>query len=192
MRPPGPVPDTGQQLNRQRKNLKALMHGIVFRSVIALSLLALAGCSQLDASGTDGDMVPKEPPLTAEAAEVPSQSPLRRAYDAYHRSDFGLSERYFREAVEHNAGDAKAWIGLAASYDQLRRFELADRAYDKARKLTGETAQLLNNQGYSRLLRGDLRGARAKFAQAAQLQPDDPTVTNNMRLVEDRQVNLPH
>lgn len=168
------------------------MHRMVFLSVIALPLLALAGCAQMDAVGSDGDTASKDSALTAEAAEVPSQSPLRRAYDAYHRGDFGLAERFFREAVEHNPRDAKAWIGLAASYDQLRRFELADRAYDKAVKLSGETAQLVNNQGYSLLLRGDLKGAQAKFAKAARLQPDDPTVANNMKLIEGGEVKIPH
>jgi Flp pilus assembly protein TadD len=168
------------------------MHGLFFGSLIALPLLALAGCSQMDVSGTDGDILPKDSALTAEAAEAPAQSSLRRAYDAYHRSDFGLAERFFREAVEHNPRDGKAWIGLAASYDQLRRFELADRAYDKALKLSGETAQIVNNQGYSLLLRGDLKGAQVSFAKAAQLRPDDPTVANNIKLIADGEVKIPH
>jgi Flp pilus assembly protein TadD len=41
----------------------------------------------------------------------------------------GLAEKHFRAAVEKHPRDAEAWIGLAASYDRLRRFDLADRAY---------------------------------------------------------------
>jgi tetratricopeptide (TPR) repeat protein len=58
-----------------------------------------------------------------------------------------------------------------ASYDRLRRFDLADQAYATAIKLTGETVQILNDRGYSYLLRGDLGKARAKFLRAYQLGP---------------------
>ena len=162
------------------------------RYMTAFSFLALAGCSQMDPSVTDGEIVPNGAALTGEAAEPLSQSPIRRAFEAYRRGDFGLAERNFRAAVEHNPRDAKAWIGLAASYDQLRRFELADRAYGKAIQLSGETVQILNNQGYSLLLRGDLKAAQAKFANANRLRPGDPTVANNMKLMESGEVKIPH
>jgi Flp pilus assembly protein TadD len=96
---------------------------------------------------------------------------------------YGLSQRYFRDAVEKNPKDAEAWVGLAASYDRLRRFELADQAYAQAIKLTGETVQILNDRGYSYLLRGDLANARVKFLKAYQLDPTNPTVANNLQLL---------
>jgi len=37
--------------------------------------------------------------------------------------------------------DVTAWIGLAASYDRLARFDLADRAYTMAIRLAGETTE---------------------------------------------------
>ena len=43
--------------------------------------------------------------------------------------NFGIAERHFRRAVELSPRDAEAWLGLAASYDRLRRFDEADRAY---------------------------------------------------------------
>ncbi len=43
--------------------------------------------------------------------------------------NYGLSERYFREAVANRSDNVSAWAGLAASYDQLGNFEKADRAY---------------------------------------------------------------
>jgi Flp pilus assembly protein TadD len=170
---------------------KAPMLAIAIRSMLALSLLGLAGCEHSGFT-TDIEVVPHDPVLTGEAAEVLSRSPIRSALDAYHRGDFGLAERSFRAAVEHNPRDARAWIGLAASYDQLRRFELADRAYGEAIQLSGETAQIMNNLGYSLLLRGDRRGAQAKFAVAARLRPDDATVANNMKLIDSREVKIPH
>ena len=164
----------------------------MLRYAIAIVLLGLAGCSQMESPTTEGEVAPHDASLTAEAAATLSQSPLRRAYDAYRRGDFGLAERFFRGAIEHNPRDAKAWIGLAASYDQLRRFELADRAYGEAIKLSGETAQIINNQGYSLLLRGQLKAAKVKFAKAQKLRPDDPTVANNLKLIKAGEVKIPH
>jgi Flp pilus assembly protein TadD len=168
------------------------MLATIIRYMTAFSLLAAAGCSQMDTSDRDGQVASNWTALTADADESLPQSPIRRAFEAYRRGDFGLAERNFRAAIEHNPREAKAWIGLAASYDQLRRFDLADRAYGRAIKLTGETAQILNNQGYSLLLRGDLKAAQGKFAKANQLHPGDATVANNLKLIESGEVEIPH
>ena len=52
----------------------------------------------------------------------------------FNAGNFTLAERHFRRAVELRPRDLDSWVGLAASYDRLRRFELADRAYDQAIK----------------------------------------------------------
>ena len=101
----------------------------------------------------------------------------------FRAGDFGLAEQYFRKAAELHPRDAEAWLGLAASYDRLRRFDLADRAYAQAIGIVGPTAEILNNQGYSYMLRGDYRTARAKLDAAQRKAPDNPYVKNNMRLL---------
>src|SRR5687767_2719737 len=63
----------------------------------------------------------------------------------YRASDFGLAEKHFRRAVEQHPKDVEAWVGLAAAYDRLKRFDLADRAYDSAVQLVGQTPEILNN-----------------------------------------------
>jgi len=113
----------------------------------------------------------------------PSDEPLRLAIEYFNRGDYGLSERYFRDATEKAPNDSAAWIGLAASYDRTRRFDLADRAYQHALKISGETTQLLNNQGYSYLLRGDRATAQDKFMRAYRRDPTNPTVNNNLQLL---------
>ena len=82
---------------------------------------------------------------------------LSVAKQQFRLENYGLAERYFRRAVEARAGDAEAWLGLAASYDRLKRFDLADRAYDQLVRLVGPTPEVLNNQGFSYILRGGLR-----------------------------------
>jgi Flp pilus assembly protein TadD len=112
---------------------------------------------------------------------------LNLAKRQFRANNFGLAERPFRRAVENGPGDtrrdAEAWLGLAASYDRLRRFELADRAYAHAIKILGPTPEILNNQGYSYLLRGDYRRAREKLAAARDLDPGNPYIQNNLDLL---------
>jgi Flp pilus assembly protein TadD len=101
----------------------------------------------------------------------------------FRAGDYGLAEKHFRRAVETHANDAESWIGLAASYDQLRRFDLADRAYAQAIRIAGPVPAIINNQGYSLMLRGKYAAAAAKFAEAARKAPENPYVKNNIRLL---------
>ena len=115
---------------------------------------------------------------------VPPGDPLRRGLYHFNRGEFGLAETYFRAVVEKSPDNVTAWIGLAGSYDNIRRFDLADRAYAQAVRLAGETPQILNNQGYSYMLRGDLSAARAHFLKALRLDPHNATVIDNLRIVD--------
>lgn len=120
----------------------------------------------------------------ANAQYYPSDEPLRLGMEYFNRGNFGLAERYFRDAVEKAPRDASAWIGLAASYDRVGRFDLADRAYRSAIQLVGETTSLLNNRGYSDMLRGDLKTARRYFLRAYKREPGNPTIINNLKLLD--------
>jgi Flp pilus assembly protein TadD len=102
----------------------------------------------------------------------------------YRLKNFGLAEKYFRRAVESHPRDAEAWLGLAAAYDRLRRFDLADRAYDQATKIVGPTVEILNNEGYSYMLRGDYRRAHQKLLAAQRKDPDNKYVRSNIALLE--------
>ena len=130
------------------------------------------------------------PPQTAtvqDPGEVkyhPSDEPLKLGMEYFSRGQYGIAQRYYRDAVEKAPKDVTAWIGLAASYDRLRRFDLADQAYKRAIALGGETVQLLNNQGYSYMLRGDLTKARLKFQKAYELDPTNATIVNNLQLLD--------
>ena len=75
-------------------------------------------------------------------------------------------------------------MGLAAAYDRLRRFDLADRAYRQAIRIAGATPEILNNQGFSYMLRGDYRRARATLLAARAKDPDSPYIANNLQLLE--------
>jgi Flp pilus assembly protein TadD len=102
----------------------------------------------------------------------------------FRAGNFTLAERHFRRAVELHPRDLESWIGLAASYDRQRRFDLADRAYDQATKIAGPTAEILNNRGYSYMLRGDQRRARETLLEAQARDPGNAYIKNNLELLE--------
>jgi Flp pilus assembly protein TadD len=109
---------------------------------------------------------------------------LNQGKKQFRANNFGSAERYFRRAVETHPRDAEAWVGLAASYDRLRRFDLADRAYRGVIGIIGETPEVLNNQGYSYMLRGDYAHARATLLAARAKDPNSPYIRNNLALLE--------
>jgi len=142
----------------------------------------LSGCNQAGLTPT--------PVPNAVAGQNPSDvkyyrsdEPVRLGVQRFYEGNFGLSQQYFQDAVEKTPKDPTAWVGLAASYDRLGRFDLADRAYGAAVKLTGDTPSLLNNEGYSYMLRGDLRKASALLDKALKLDPANQTTLNNRKLL---------
>jgi Flp pilus assembly protein TadD len=123
----------------------------------------------------------------ADVKYYPSDEPLKLALEHFNRGHFGIAAKYFEDAVAKAPKDASAWVGLAASYDRIGRFDLADRAYRQAIKLEGETTAILNNEGYSYMLRGKLVEARRKLLKAYEREPHNPTVINNLRLLNSSQ-----
>ena len=95
-----------------------------------------------------------------------------------------MAEENFRKAVEARTDNASAWLGLAASLDQLGRFEFADRAYEQLVTLEADNARVYNNMGYSQLLRGDYGKARQYFNRAQTLDPTLEEIQGNIHLLE--------
>jgi Flp pilus assembly protein TadD len=171
--------------------LRQSRHQRVWAWLTVTSLaVALAGCETTSSgpmrlgpadTATTASIQPRD---QDDIQYIPSNEPLKAGLEQFKKGNYGLSERYFRDAVEKNPQDAPAWIGLAASYDRLARYELADRAYASAIRLNGETTEILNNQGYSYMLRGNFKAAYAKLQQAYKKEPDNPTVLNNIKLLK--------
>jgi Flp pilus assembly protein TadD len=155
--------------------------GLAAAIVVCALMLASGGCSTVDLGEPIPSLTIQEPNGRGYS---PSSEPYRLGAEQFSRGNYGLAESYFRDAAEKAPQNAAAWIGLAASYDRLRRFDLADRAYEKAIQITGETPLILNNQGYSQMLRGNLKSARAKFVKASERDPSNPIIINNLRLLE--------
>lgn len=159
--------------------------------VVAFAALALAGCETVSPGPQAEDQLITGSTTTlqepGDSKYYRSDEPLKLGLEHFNRGHFGVAERYFRDAVEKEPKDLTAWVGLAAAYDRIGRFDLADRAYNSAIKLGGETTEILNNLGYSYMLRGNFKSARKNFLKASARDPGNPKIANNLRLLDGSQ-----
>jgi len=155
------------------------------RTTITTSAMALAVTVALTGCAADG-RGPDIAGLQAAHVDGLSSPKVERARAQFAQRQYGKAAKLFEAAVETDPNDAEAWLGLAASYDHIRRFDLADRAYEQVGELTGQTAPFLNNVGYSFFLRGDLDNARQMLMAAISAAPDDPHIRNNVALLNAR------
>lgn len=138
----------------------------------------LSGCKLLDTMADDrANADPRQLKLISEAKE------------SYRKGQYGVAEAKFRKATEDAAfgmsstsrvATLEAWYGLAASYDELRRFDLADPIYAHIKDTYGESVTYFNNYGYSLKLRGDTAGARKEFEKAMRIAPACQITRNNL------------
>ena len=135
---------------------------------------------------TETTVVEGRPVAAAAVVDPLAKDDLSLGKHYYRNGDFGLAEKHFRAAAESQPRNAEAWLGLAAAYDQLRRFDLADRAYTQAIRIAGQRVEIINNQGYSYILRGDYKRARERLMLASVKAPDNPQVQANLQLLAKR------
>lgn len=140
-------------------------------------LLALAGCQSTGVDTTQTSAF-------GSFANRPGTSELASAKSHFREANYGLAEKNFRKTVELDATNAEGWVGLAASYDQLGRFDFADRAYAQALKVAGRRPQIVSNMGYSQFLRGDRKKARELLMEARAGMTDTRLVDANLKLLE--------
>lgn len=158
--------------------------GTAARCIVLLVLCGGAtACASQDNMLLAGPNAKQPAPKVEDAAFFPSDDYVRMGKVYFRNESYGLAAQSFQKAVEVTPKDAEAWLGLAASYDRLRRFDLADQAYAKVLQLGADNAAILNNAGYSQLLRGDLKSARRFLLRAYELEPGNPYIQNNLKLL---------
>ena len=114
----------------------------------------------------------------------PSKVFVTAGQEHFANQNYGLALENFEKAVESSSDNASAWLGLAASYDQLGKFKNADRAYEQLVQLKAGNARVYNNIGYSYLLRGDYPKARQYLSRAQDIDPSLEEVQGNIHLLE--------
>ena len=146
---------------------------------VAAGAALLAGCTVTDITGRVFKSV-----SALETRYFASDEDVQAGLRHFSEGAFALAQERFQKAVEAAPNDPAAWMGLAASYDRLGRFDLADRAYDRAAASGVAAISYYNNRGYSMMLRGDLIAARKLFEKALALDPDNASIINNLRLLD--------
>ena len=149
--------------------------------MLSLAAMLLSGCASQD-SELEAALAP--PHLTSGA------SVMQEAQLQFREGNYGRSVDLFAQIVETDPANSEAWLGLAASYDQIRRFDLADKAYQQLVQRVGENSVVLNNIGYSHFLRGDFDAARAKLEAAHGLSPENEIITSNIELLNRKLVSM--
>jgi Flp pilus assembly protein TadD len=76
----------------------------------------------------------------------------------------------------------RAWNALGGAYDDQGKWAEADDAYSHALAVSDAPAIVLNNRGYSYLLRNRLDEASADFIEALRQRPDLEAARTNLRL----------
>ena len=156
-----------------------LKHAPIFGS---LALMMLTGCSTVPIDGSDGAKSGfAAPERSRRVSRKAALTPLEKGRRHYREGSYGLAEAIFRKEVEIDSSNADAWLGLAASYDRLRRFDLAMRAYSSVTRLRGFTPTVLNNLGYHYYLQGKMASAIKTMERARAADPTNRHVINILR-----------
>ena len=171
--------------------------------LVAVLALASSGCAQLGfLSGGFFDRgptvlsscaqkAPETPSPTGEAFVRPADcDSLDQAKSNLNNGNYAAAEEKYKSSVEtftldetRRADLRAAWFGLAAAYDNQRRFAEADKAYAMIKSSFGEDVRYFNNYGYSLYLRGNFAEAEKQFRSALAIKPNDERILANLEMV---------
>jgi Flp pilus assembly protein TadD len=88
-------------------------------------------------------------------------------YFHFQRKQFAEAERAYRQAVQCDPQNLRAWTNLGLSLGALKRFDEAHQAFQKA----GSPAAAQHNLGILLAQNGEFEKARAAFLEAKRLDP---------------------
>ncbi|WP_300974531.1 tetratricopeptide repeat protein [Sphingomonas sp. LHG3406-1] len=91
---------------------------------------------------------------------------------------------YLDRAGEQRGASWRVWNARGIAADRQKDWPAADKAYGKGLALRPESAVLLNNAGWSLLLRGRWSEAAERLSRAAALEPSDTRIQANAELAQ--------
>jgi len=167
----------------RRRHVRFLKFGLF---AVGMAALPLSGCTAANFGGPSafGGNPAQIADISGQGSYT-ADGALAEARSYFRNNNFGYSAAFYKKAAELSPQNPEAYIGLAASYDRLGRFDLSERVYASLFRITGETTQYYNNVGYSYMLRGNLSNALINFRKAAALDPGNVVVNNNLQLLAD-------
>lgn len=145
--------------------------------------LAIAACVALTGCSTfDWPEIRSLVRLGDDVAISDTEQALVQGRENFAAGNYGIAVDSFHAAVTLDPQSVRALNGLAASYDKLGRFDLAERYYASALDIDPESPVTLNNLGYSQLLQGKLEEALKIFEIAGRNSPPNPLIAANTEL----------
>lgn len=121
----------------------------------------------------------------SELAEGGTGDPVvieRAGLAALRSGDAAAADRWIGQATARPDASWRAWNALGVLADRRHDFEAADRAYGKAAESAPDESELVNNIGWSMLLRGEWASAAAILERAHALDPASARIANNLEL----------
>jgi Flp pilus assembly protein TadD len=106
----------------------------------------------------------------------------RAAISAIKVGELRLAKGLIDHATSLPQASWRAWNARGAVADLFKDFDTADRSYERALALAPDQGEVLNNRGWSHLLRGDWTGALVSLEAAAKQAPNNARVANNLEL----------
>lgn len=106
----------------------------------------------------------------------------RAGIAAFHMGDLRRATAALNSATLLPGASWRAWSARGAIADQRRDWAEADLSYDRALALAPNRAEVLNNSGWSLLLRGQWQEALLLLERAGSLEPKSRRIADNLEL----------
>jgi Flp pilus assembly protein TadD len=160
---------------------------------LMISKAIAAGASEVDADRAIGNVAfdaRKFAEALAAFQQVLTVTPkdsriLERAgISAIEIGDRKLASELIGRAVESPAATWRAWNARGALADYDGDWPQADAAYAKAVALAPDRGEVVNNRGWSLILRGDWANAVSLFERASRADPKNERIANNLQLAQ--------
>ncbi|MGH6934443.1 MAG: tetratricopeptide repeat protein [Dongiaceae bacterium] len=150
-------------------------------AAILLCSVALPGCvGSITSNDTAGIGVAVAQPALNDGA-------YERGKDFFNQGQYGLALESFTRSLQIHPGAVRELNAMAACYDRMQRFDLAEQLYQQALAIEPNSAVTLNNLGYSYLMRGERAGDTSAvgvawdyFEKARQLGGNNSVVAANL------------
>jgi len=141
------------------------LHKALKATLLASAALVAAGCTADWSNGETANYKwTQNPPLQAS-----SEDPYALGKKQFADGLYGMALKSFRVALVREPKSLDRLNAVAATYDKLGRFDLAERYYAQALGVDPNSVQTLNNIGYSFLMQKDYVSARYYLDQAAKV-----------------------
>jgi len=179
--PPPAMSDIEQAIRVGRLEQAQLMVGRAMAAGVKGAQVDLVLADLAFAEGKNAEAMVRYQQLLAIAPDDPMLAE-RAGISALRLGNVAVGAVLIERATKLPNASWHAWNARGVVADMQRDWPQADKAYAKATELAPNEAEVINNQGWSQLLRGDWTKAVGLFEKAAALDPKSTRIANNLEL----------